>query len=715
MDGPIYRFASYALDVHNFQLRRVGEQQDITLTDAEFQIVVALVKRSGRLVTYEDIGRQMWPHEVDKIGRDALVNRIHVHISHLRDKIVRKDDTTELIVSVPRRGYRLGVEVIDDADDQVGRQNSWNESSRLIFASTFVACLLLGITVFGFWYTRKQTSSIETPTVQSLIQLTTGSGLTLFPAVSPDGSHVAYCSDRDGSFEIFTKQLASDAPEIQLTADGGQNFQPAWSPDGQRIVYHSKKRGGIWDIPATSGKPRQLTNFGSRPAWSPDGTLIAFQSNPLADLSATARNALPPSTLWTVPAQGGEAKQTTRHGIPAGGHGSPSWSPDGRHIVFEADQYDGASVWSISINEGDVKKISPGRGYDPIYAPDGRSIYFVAGGLWEVLIAPESGEPMSTPISVTRTTGLRYPSISVDGKKIAFSMLSQDSNIWSLQLSSDMPENRATRLTDETGTRNGFPVFSPDGQKIAYSSARTGSGVDTWVMNADGTERLQVTMHPNPTDVDRPDVDHLPSWLPGMEEVAFLSIRSGERRIRAVSITTRQERVLLDLGPDLDYFRLSPDATKVALTRKEDSAINTWTTPLAEGDSRQLTFDKEMAGFPAWSPDGKWLAIELKRGDDTHIAVIPSSGGMITQLTSARGQSWPHSWSPDGDKILFAGFRNDYWNVWWVSRSTKEQKQLTAYRNLNTFVRYPAWSPLGKQIAYEYAETKGNIWVMQLN
>ena len=118
--------------------------------------------------------------------------------------------------------------------------------------------------------------------------------------------------------------------------------------------------------------------------------------------------------------------------------------------------------------------------------------------------------------------------------------------------------------------------------------------------------------------------------------------------------------------------------------------------------------------FPSWSPDGKYIAFEVKRGEDTHIAIMPSGGGTLTQLTFDRGQSWPHSWSPDGDKIVFAGFRNGYWNVWWVSRTTREQKQVTNYSKLNAFVRYPAWSPLNNQIVYEYTETTGNIWVIEL-
>jgi Tol biopolymer transport system component len=93
---------------------------------------------------------------------------------------------------------------------------------------------------------------------------------------------------------------------------------------------------------------------------------------------------------------------------------------------------------------------------------------------------------------------------------------------------------------------------------------------------------------------------------------------------------------------------------------------------------------------------------------------MSGSGGPPTQLTFDRGQSWLHSWSPDGDKIAFAGFRDGYWNVWWVSRTSKIQKRLTNYSKLNAYVRHPEWSPLGNQIVYEYSETTGNIWLVEL-
>jgi Tol biopolymer transport system component len=162
------------------------------------------------------------------------------------------------------------------------------------------------------------------------------------------------------------------------------------------------------------------------------------------------------------------------------------------------------------------------------------------------------------------------------------------------------------------------------------------------------------------------------------------------------------------------YARMSRDAKQIAFNSLRSGTMNVWVKAVDGGESKQLTFEKEMMGFPCWSPDGKTLAFELRRGPNDYLALIPSEGGTPMQLVSDDGLSWPHDWSHDGDKILFAGLREGIWNTYWVSRSTKEQKQLTHYSKLNAFVRYPAWSPSGNQIVYEYAETTGNVWVMEL-
>ena len=92
--------------------------------------------------------------------------------------------------------------------------------------------------------------------------------------------------------------------------------------------------------------------------------------------------------------------------------------------------------------------------------------------------------------------------------------------------------------------------------------------------------------------------------------------------------------------------------------------------------------------------------------------LISSKGGEPIQLTFEKGKSWPHSFSPNGEEIVFAGQRDGVWNIYTISISTKVQRKLTNYSQMHSFVRYPAWS--SNRIVYEYAETTGNIWMIEL-
>ena len=168
----------------------------------------------------------------------------------------------------------------------------------------------------------------------------------------------------------------------------------------------------------------------------------------------------------------------------------------------------------------------------------------------------------------------------------------------------------------------------------------------------------------------------------------------------------------MDLGEGVQFASLSPDGKQVAYNFVTNGIMNIWIATLATGERRQLTFDNEMAGFPCWSPNGEMIAYEAKRGEDDYLMVIPTRGGEARLITDAKGRSWPHSFSPDGNKIAFAGQRDGVWNIYWISLESKIQKQLTDYTKLNAFVRYPAWAP--GQIVYEYAETTGNLWMIEM-
>jgi Tol biopolymer transport system component len=93
---------------------------------------------------------------------------------------------------------------------------------------------------------------------------------------------------------------------------------------------------------------------------------------------------------------------------------------------------------------------------------------------------------------------------------------------------------------------------------------------------------------------------------------------------------------------------------------------------------------------------------------------MPYGGGTPLQLTFDKGDSWPFGWSSDGKRIAFAGSRDGIWNVWWVARSDKSQKQLTRNTSAGVLMRFPAWSPLGNQIVYEQVELTSNVYVTNL-
>ena len=637
-----------------------------------------------------------------------------------KDRGERYQTANDLLIDLRRLKQQLEVQAGIERATPPGKIQ--NERATRILAARPRSIALKPLALLGalalvataVWFMRPRHESFADISVQKVAQITNSSGLDDFPSLSPDGNAVAYCSDQKGSFEIYVKQLTPGAKEIQLTNDGGQNFQPAWSPDGQRIAYYSKLRGGIWIIPASGGEAKQLTEFGSHPAWSPDGKQIAFQSNQIVDLGAYARNALPPSTLWLVGANGGEPKQLTQIGNPAGGHGSPSFSPDGKRIVFEVDDYQSSSVWTISTGGDDAKRISKaGNAYEPVYAPDGQSILHSSDGVFQVRVNPDTNDAIGESSQIAGIggtfSGVRRVSFSADGRKMAYSALLRRESLLSVRLQTNSTEadGAPAPLIQNTNARNHYPAFSPDGKRIAFSSCNVGgTGCDIWLADADGSHQIQLTTHES--------AELMPSWFPDMEQVAYISNRTGHWMLWAINLNTKREKMLLDLTESLEYARLSPDGKQVVFNFKRGGAINVWTASLAGGEPKQLTFDKELMGFPLWSPDGKYIAFQMMRGDDTHIMVMPSEGGTPTQLTFDKGQSWTYGWSPDGDKILFAGFRDGLWNVWWVSRSTKEQRRLTDYKKLNSFVRYPSWSPKGDQVVYEYSETTGNIWVAEL-
>jgi TolB protein len=302
---------------------------------------------------------------------------------------------------------------------------------------------------------------------------------------------------------------------------------------------------------------------------------------------------------------------------------------------------------------------------------------------------------------------MRQFSLATDGRSLIHTAFATVSNLHSLPVSrtTGEPLGEAMALTSGTG-RNSRPAFSPDGTWIAFDRWSVGMSQDIWVMRSDGSDARQLTLHPaNDTQA---------SWLPDGTGVTYSSDRDKQWSLFSARLEVAAEERLAVLETTIDALRLSPDGTAIAYHAPgANGTINLWVAAVDLSRARQLSFGGELVGFPCWSPDGRVLAAERRRGEDDHVVVVDVDGGSITQLTSAAGKHWPYSWSPDGDRVAFASLRDGYWNIWWVSRSTGVEQQLTAIKALNAYVRYPAWSPAGDEVVFEYAETVGDLWMLE--
>ena len=197
---------------------------------------------------------------------------------------------------------------------------------------------------------------------------------------SPDGKRIAFSSDRDGTWEIFTIN-ADGSGETKLTSSQGGSIAPSWSPDGKQILFSSGRDSSgdpntveeIYVINADGTGQRRLTflegHCGSA-YWSPDASRIIFTFQ---------KNSMP--AIYIMPASGGEPVELLAG--PYEEDFAAGFSPDGNKILFYSRRAAADSaVLGIFVMNSDgshqtLLSASPGDG-SPSWSPDGKQIVFVS-------------------------------------------------------------------------------------------------------------------------------------------------------------------------------------------------------------------------------------------------------------------------------------------------------------------------------------------------
>jgi Tol biopolymer transport system component len=242
-----------------------------------------------------------------------------------------------------------------------------------------------------------------------------------------DDRLVAFVSDSGndccGYSSIFVMH-ADGSHTARLTSSDHHDDTPAWSPDGSTIAFYSDRAPvGIWVVNADGSNPRSLVSAPfyspAEPAWSPDGHSLAFSTSYTDSLFNFF------NIIEIADADGSNAHQlpTVENDVA-----SPSWSPDGTRIVFEAGP--NPHLYVIKADGTAEHQITNGIDFQPEWSPDGNHIAFTTldtsnyGVLAQIAVSREDG---SQRRAITHGAVDRKPAWSSDGRQIAYEGFGRDS------------------------------------------------------------------------------------------------------------------------------------------------------------------------------------------------------------------------------------------------------------------------------------------------
>lgn len=587
------------MDLRAGELRKEGRK--IRLQEQPLQILALLLERQGEAVSREELRTKLWPTDTF-VDFDHGVNSA---IARLRGALHDSAERPKYIETVGRRGYRFigtieeQVDVVPPTSGSVATNHQQPKQS-VVRPKLLPVFLGVGLIASGAWLYSSRRAEVNLPPLR-VVPVTSLPDRAECPAFSPDGNHVAFArhTDLPGLSGIYIQQVGSEHL-LQVTKDKTDSC-PAYSPDGRTLAFsrYGDQEHSIYLASTLGGAERKLhSGMPSWPPldWSPDGSLIAFS------VAQPAHNSYNLSLLRVETLESHELSEP-----PAGYQDwGPTFSPDGKRLAFVRanGNLSKSEVFIMPAAGGSARRLTVDNAWitsPPSWTRDGKSILFSStrSGLPTVWRIPSAG---GIPVQVTQI-GVKAigPRVAPAGYGLAFEQDMGSSSLWTLELNNGGKKNLRRQVTASKG-RNRDAEISPNGAKIVFVSDRSGNE-EIYVCDEDGSNLLQLTNFGSPQTTERPRSPERPRWSRDGQKIVFSATVGEYATVFVMQANGGLFRRLSNQASDNLNPSWSRDGGWIYFTSNRTGQWQIWKMPSEGGQAIQVT---RGGGFAALeSADGK--------------------------------------------------------------------------------------------------------------
>lgn len=466
------------------------------------------------------------------------------------------------------------------------------------------------------------------------------------------------------------QKIQQSQQTISIRVKEGTTLAFDLSPNGQAIVFDLL--GQLWLIPSQGGKARPITNAvrdiaeDLDPSFSPDGRKVVFRGE---------RNGR--TGIWLLDLDSKVTRQLTQLPNPEGFEGNASWSSDGRTIAFARAIPDVANrrwrsdVLLFDVAGGTIKELSIAgmqnpQVRDPVWVHDDRAIAFVASsargkaGGRVWMVAAGGGQAIPLTAESIQATA---PAFTADGRRMAY--FAPDSSgrmqAWVQQISAAYTLVGAPiQVTNHADVTSTRMRWTKDGSALLYSADGR-----LWKVDASGGQ---------------------PKEIPFTAELAITRSR------RALPPAHFAEPGHPEPARGFMGLALSPDGRQIGML----ALGKLWIVPVG-GTPRAVAEVPFAATSLAWSPSGNEVAWSSGIADEADLFATNLATGVTRQLTSLAGRELYPAYSPDGWHLAFVHAQNDGGVLRTIDSNTSNVSDIGQTRELGSiglnWSSPPQWSP----------------------